>query len=509
MVRAMDRAGGPSVAAVLASARTFTIDGVSAREVRVEVDVHRGLPAFSIVGLPDAAVRESRERVRAALVNSGFEFPLRRITVNLAPADLPKAGPGLDLATAAALIAAAGGLPDGLHSGFALAGELALDGSVRPIAGVLAMAEVARAAGCERLVVAAANGPEAALVEDLEVLPLEQLGQLPVLLGGEWRPAAPRPLALAAPGGGPDIVDLQGQPSLRRALEVAAAGGHSLLMVGPPGAGKSLAARRLPSILPPLERKEALEVARIASVAGRLNGGPSIKRPFRAPHHSISVAGLVGGGNPPRAGEVTLAHRGVLFLDELGEFGRQALESLRAPLEDGTVTVTRAARSVELPCRFMLVAAANPCPCGRGENDERCRCTPLAVRRYETKLTGALADRIDIWKGVGQPSAEAMGGAAGESSAEVCERVCAARRHQAERLGPGRCNADLEPAELRRLQIESAARELLAGQHRVLGLSGRGHDRVLCVARTIADLAGSKAIGEAHMAEALGLRRPG
>jgi magnesium chelatase family protein len=507
-VRATDRVGGSSVSAVLASARTFTIDGVSACEVRVEVDVHRGLPAFSIVGLPDAAVRESRERVRAALVNSGFEFPLRRITVNLAPADLPKAGPGLDLATGAALIAACGQLPGGLDPDFALAGELALDGSVRPVAGVLAMAEAARAAGCDRLVVAAANGSEAALVDQLTVLPLRRLDQLPDLLAGEWRPPGPQPLPLVEPDAGPDIVDLRGQPSLRRAMEIAAAGGHSLLMVGPPGAGKSLAARRLPSILPPLEREEALEVARIASVAGRLNGGPAVRRPFRAPHHSISAAGLVGGGNPPRAGEATLAHRGVLFLDELGEFGRQALESLRAPLEDGKVTVARAGRAVELPCRFMLVAAANPCPCGRGEDDDRCRCTPLAVRRYETKLTGALADRIDIWKGVAQPSAEAMGGTAGERSAEVRERVHVARRRQTGLLGPARCNADLTPAELRGLEIEPPARALLSGRHHVLGLSGRGHDRVLRVARTIADLAGSKAVEAAHMEEALGLRRP-
>ncbi|MDQ2938978.1 MAG: YifB family Mg chelatase-like AAA ATPase [Actinomycetota bacterium] len=494
---------------MLASARTFTIDGVSAREVRVEVDVHRGLPAFSIVGLPDAAVRESRERVRAALVNSGFEFPLRRITVNLAPADLPKAGPGLDLATAAALIAASGQLPEGLDSRIALAGELALDGSVRPIAGVLAMAETAREAGSERLVVADANGPEAALVDGLEVLPLERLDQLPALLRGEWEPAAPEPLAVAGPAAGPDIVDLRGQPGLRRALEVTAAGGHSLLMIGPPGAGKSLAARRLSSLLPPLERAEALEVARIASIAGRLNGSPAIRRPFRAPHHSISSAGLVGGGNPPRAGEVTLAHRGVLFLDELGEFGRAVLESLRAPLEDRTVTLTRAGRTVELPSRFMLIAAANPCPCGRGAEDERCRCTPHAVRRYEVKLSGALADRIDIWKGVAQPSAEAMDGGAGERSADVRMRVCAARARQAERLGPCRCNADLSPSELRRLEVEPSARTLLGEQHRALGLSGRGHDRVLRVARTIADLAEAEAIGDDQMAEALGLRRPG
>jgi magnesium chelatase family protein len=492
---------------VLASARTFTIDGVAAREVRVEVDVHRGLPAFSIVGLPDAAVRESRERVRAALVNSGFEFPLQRITVNLAPADLPKAGPGIELATAAALIAAAGQLPQGVGEGCAFAGELALDGSVRPIAGALAMAEAARIAGVGRLIVADANGPEAALADGLDVLPIERLGQLSALLAGEWRPAAPRPLVLGDTDGGPALADLRGQPGLRRALEVCAAGGHSLLMVGPPGSGKSLAARRLPSLLPPLGRPEALEVARIASVAGRLDGG-AIGRPFRAPHHSISAAGLVGGGNPPRAGEVTMAHRGVLFLDELGEFGRPALEALRGPLEDGTVTVTRAGRSVELPCRLMLVAAANPCPCGRGEDDQRCRCTPFGVRRYQAKLTGALADRIDVWKGVTQPSAEALQGGEEEGSGPIRERVRAARRRQSDRLGDARCNADLTAAEVRSLELEPEAREMLADQHHAIGLSGRGHDRVLRVAGTIADLAGADAIGPEPMAEALGMRRP-
>ncbi|MGH2980764.1 MAG: YifB family Mg chelatase-like AAA ATPase, partial [Solirubrobacterales bacterium] len=334
------------------------------------------------------------------------------------------------------------------------------------------------------------------------------LDQLPALLGGEWRPPPPRPLPLSETPAGPDIVDLRGQPGLRRALEITAAGGHSLLMVGPPGAGKSLAARRLASILPPLGRPEALEVAKIASIAGRLNGGASVGRPFRAPHHSISSAGLVGGGNPPRAGEVTLAHRGVLFLDELGEFGRQALEALRAPLEDGTVTVSRAGHGVALPCSFMLVAAANPCPCGRGEDDEHCRCTPLAVRRYEAKLTGALSDRIDMWKGVAQPSAEAMGAAAGEASASVRERVCTARRLGAGRLGTGRCNADLTAAELRELAVDRPARDLLAEQYGQLGLSGRGHDRVLRVARTIADLAAAETIDEGAMQEALGLRRP-
>ncbi|MEK6277171.1 MAG: YifB family Mg chelatase-like AAA ATPase [Actinomycetota bacterium] len=494
---------------MLASTRTFTLDGIAAREVRVEVDVHRGLPAFSIVGLPDAAVRESRERVRAALVNCGFEFPLRRITVNLAPADVPKAGPGLDLATAAALLAASDQLLGGLDPCLALAGELALDGAVRPIAGVLAMAEAARVAGLERIVVAAANGPEAAVVRNLAVLTLERLDQLPALLAGEHLPPRPRPLALnGVPPLQPDLADLRGQPSLRRALEVAAAGGHSVLMIGPPGAGKSLAARRLPSIMPPLGPEEALEVARIASVSGSLNEAGMLARPFRAPHHTISYAGLVGGGNPPRAGEVTHAHRGVLFLDELGEFNRAALESLRAPLEDGEVTVTRAGRAVRLPCRFLLLAAANPCPCGRGADDDDCRCGPVAVRRYEAKLTGAVADRLDMRIAVRQPSAQALDGEPGEPSAKVRARVQAAREIQAERLGAGRCNADMLPAEVRRIRVTSAGRLLLADQHRARKLSGRGHDRVLRVARTIADLAAAGAVSADHVGEALGLRLP-
>jgi magnesium chelatase family protein len=493
---------------VLASVRTFTLDGIAAREVQVEVDVHRGLPAFSIVGLPDAAVRESRERVRAALVNCGFEFPLRRITVNLAPADVPKAGPGIDLATAAALLAASGQLPGGLDPGLALAGELALDGAVRPIAGVLAMAEAARVAGLERIVVASANGPEAAVVRDLAVLTVERLDELPELLAGERLPPRPRPITLGGvPPVEPDLSDLRGQPNLRRALEVAAAGGHSVLMIGPPGAGKSLAARRVPSIMPPLGPEEALEVARIASVNGTLNGA-GLARPFRAPHHTISYAGLVGGGNPPRAGEVTLAHRGVLFLDELGEFNRAALESLRAPLEEGEVTVTRAGRALRLPCRFMLLAAANPCPCGRGTVDDECSCGPVAVRRYEAKLTGAVADRLDMRIAVRQPSAQALDGEPGEGSETVRARVLAAREIQAERLGAGRSNADMVPAEVRRIRVTPAGRRLLAEQHRARKLSGRGHDRVLRVARTIADLAAAGATSTDHVGEALGMRLP-
>ncbi|HEX5983115.1 MAG TPA: YifB family Mg chelatase-like AAA ATPase [Solirubrobacterales bacterium] len=493
---------------MLATARTFTLDGISARPVRVEVDVHRGLPNFTIVGLPDAAVREARERVRAALVNCGFEFPLRRIVVNLAPASLRKAGPGMDLAIAAALLCAAGELEwEGLAR-VALAGELALDGSTRPVQGALAMAEAAREGGAEAIVLPAENGPEAALAEGIEVIALDTLGRLPALVAGKWDPPRPEPLPLqlTASPGAPDLADLRGQPHLRHALEVAAAGGHSLLMVGPPGAGKSLAASRLPSILPPLAPVEALEVARIAGACGRLGSAPG-GRPFRAPHHTISAAGLIGGGTPPRPGEATLAHRGVLFLDELCEFRRDTLEALRAPLESGEVSIARAGGRRSLPCRFMLVAAANPCPCGRGETDPDCSCAPVHVQRYQGKLSGALADRIDILAAVSQPKATEIGGAPGEPSAAVRERVCAARERQERRLGSGRCNAEMTPAEARACSLSSSAATLLADLYARQRLSGRAHDRALRLAQTLADLAGAEEIGEEQMAQALQLRR--
>ena len=493
---------------MLASARTFTLDGISARPVRVEVDVHRGLPGFAIVGLPDAAVREARERVRAALVNCGFEFPLRRIVVNLAPASLRKAGPGMDLAIASALLSASGQLEWEALSRVALVGELALDGSTRPVHGALAIAEAAREGGAEAIVLPSENGPEAALAEGIAVVGLDSLGRLPALAAGDWDPERPLPLPLrlSAPGG-PDLADLRGQPHLRHALEVAAAGGHSLLMIGPPGAGKSLAASRLPSILPPLASVEALEVARIASACGRLNGTMPCGRPFRSPHHTISPAGLIGGGTPPRPGEATLAHRGVLFLDELCEFRRDALEALRAPLEAGEVSIARAGSHRSLPCRFMLVAAANPCPCGRGEGDPDCSCAPAAVQRYQGRLSGALADRIDILAAVRQPSAAEIGGGPGEPSADVRERVSAARQRQERRLGPGRCNAEMTPGEARKCTLSPEAAALLAELYSRQRLSGRAHDRALRLAQTIADLAGVETIDEEQMAQALQLRR--
>jgi magnesium chelatase family protein len=495
---------------VLATAQTFTLDGIAARPVRVEVDVHRGLPAFSVVGLPDAAVREARERVRAALANCGFEFPLRRIVANLAPASLRKAGPGMDLAIAAALLTASGQLEWGGGGAPAMVGELALDGSVRGVSGALAVAEAARELGSPAIVVPAENGSEAALATGIDVIPIDSVARLPALAGGAWSPPRPDPLPLAigVGEGAPDLADLRGQEHLRHALEVAAAGGHSLLMVGPPGAGKSLAAARLPSILPPLAAEEGLEVARIASACGRLANEWSGARPFRAPHHTVSPAGLVGGGNPLRPGEATLAHRGVLFLDELCEFRRDSIEALRTPLETGSISIARSgAGFARLPCRFMLVAAANPCPCGRGESDAECNCAPQAVQRYQGRLSGALADRIDLLVAVRQPEASEIGGEPGEASAAVRERVAAARRRQAVRLGSGRCNAEMTPAEARACPIDDEAEALLARSYSRRRLSGRAHDRVLRLAQTMTDLACGERIGRAEMAQALQMRR--
>jgi magnesium chelatase family protein len=494
---------------MLATARTFTLDGIAARPVRVEVDVHRGLPAFSVVGLPDTAVREARERVRSALSNCGFEFPMRRIVANLAPASLRKAGPGLDLPIAVALLVASGQLSWDALPRLAMVGELALDGAVRPVPGVLAIAEAARERGAEAIVVPEENGPEAALAGEIEVVPLAGLAEVVGLASGELAPPRPQPLSLplSPEEGGPDLSDLRGQPHLRYALEVAAAGGHSLLMVGPPGAGKSLAASRFPSILPPLASAEALEAARIASACGRLETRLAGGRPFRSPHHTISPAGLVGGGNPPRAGEATLAHRGVLFLDELCEFRRDTLEALRAPIESGWISISRAGASSRLPCRVMLIAAANPCPCGRGEADPDCTCAPLDVRRYQGRLSGALADRIDILTAIRQPGAEEIAGPPGEPSVAVRGRVTVARGLQERRLGAGRCNAEMTPAEARECLLSDGAAALLAESYSRRRLSGRAHDRVLRLARTVADLAGARTIERDQVAQALQLRR--
>ncbi len=490
---------------MLAETTSFTLAGISASPVRVEVDIHRGLPSFQIVGLPDTAVREARERVRAALVNTGFEFPMRRITANLAPADLRKVGPGLDLALATGLLAAGAEIPGEKLSGWALAGELALDGSVRPVRGALAMAEAARKCGCRGIILPEANGPEAALAPGVEVRTIATIAELRGLESGRIPGRRAVPADLVESSGLSDLRDLRGQPNLRRAIEVAAAGGHALLMIGPPGSGKSLAARRFPSVLPPLCSEEILEVARIAGVCG--SGPVTAERPFRAPHHTVSAAGLVGGGSPPRPGEITLSHRGVLFLDELCEFSRPALEALREPLESGEVTISRAKGRSTLPAAFTLVAAANPCPCGRGEEDPGCVCPPVSTARYRATLSGALADRIDMIVAVSQPGPEAMAGEEGEASESVRERVVQARNLMAERLGPGRVNAVADRAEIARFEIETDARKLLVQAGRSQQLSGRSHDRVLRLARTVADLDESPVVLEQHLAGALQLRR--
>jgi magnesium chelatase family protein len=492
---------------MFALARTFALIGVGAEPVHVEVDIGSGLPSFTIVGLPDAAVRESRERVRSALVNSGFRYPQLRITANLAPADLRKAGPGFDLAIAAALLVATGQLPKGVLDRYALAGELALDGAIRPVPGALAMAEGARGWGMRGVAVAPEDASQASLVAGLEVVPVEHVTRLRDLGEGAIEPLPPAEPPSAADDELPDLVDLRGHPVLRRCLEIAAAGAHSLLLVGPPGGGKTLALQRLPSLLPPLSPNEVIEVTRIAGVCGE-NGGPRLRRPFRAPHHTVSGRALVGGGAPPRPGEVTRAHRGVLFLDELGEFRRDALEALRVPLEDGEVTVTRTTGTVSLPCRFMLVAASNPCPCGNGPDSGECDCHPGAVSRYLAKLSGALADRIDITLSVEPPPAQELIEEESEDSAAVRDRVIEARGAQERRLGPGRTNAEMTPAELRRhCVLDVPSRRLLEDAHRSLGLSARGWDRCVRLARTIADLAGEEGIAERHVSEAIVRRR--
>jgi magnesium chelatase family protein len=499
----------PSFGPVLARSRTLTLNGVDAVPVDVEIDIHTGLPAFSVVGLPDTAVRESRERVRAAIVNSGFKFPQLRITASLAPADLRKAGPGFDLAIAAGILVASEQLRNDALEGWWLAGELALDGTVRSLPGVLAMAEAVSHRG-GGIVVASPNYGEARLVDGVQVAPISHLRDLIRLAEGEViEPAADdAPVVREAIGPIPDLRDLRGQLGLRRGLEVAAAGGHGMLIVGPPGAGKSMAARRLPSILPPLSPEQAIEATKIASIAGRAPAGALTVRPFRAPHHTISPAGLVGGGAPPRPGEITLAHHGVLFLDEIAEFSRAGLEALRQPLETGEVTIARAQNAVTFPARFQLIASANPCPCGHGPESPRCVCSPDRVRLYEGKLSGALADRIDISISVTQPSAAALAGDPGEPSADVAARVAAARLRQEERLGQGRCNASMSEEELsKRVEMTDAAATAIADGHASLGLSGRGWTRVLKVARTIADLAGSEKVDEPHISEALALRR--